>query len=314
MKLLETQDGFLSWLAARRYAPGTIRVRALCLRDLIAFLKERYVEDVEEVTRAHVDEYQRMILNRVHRNTGRKLAPSTMGHYLETVRVFFSFLVDRKSVLVDPSAHMEWKLPHSPLPKNIPTPEEMRQILTLPDIGTFTGLRDRTMLEVLYSTGVRRMELCHLDIYDVNLGDGTLTVRSGKGGKGRTVPLLKTASEFLDRYMREARPGLVRWKGESEMAKQETALFVSPGGKRMPLGNVGAVIARYVRVIRPDATLGCHVFRHACATHLLQGGADVAMIQRLLGHSKLDTTAIYTQVMPMDLKAEHKRCHPRRKP
>jgi integrase/recombinase XerD len=311
MRLVETQDEFLKWVEAKGYSPATVRLRRLYLREFVAFLKNRSVETVEEVTRSLVDEYREWVTNRGHVNTGRKLSLRTVAHHLETLKMFFAFLMGRKTLLINPAAHLEWKNPGNALPRNIPTEKEMELILAQADLGTFSGLRDRAILEVMYSTGIRRAELTGLDMYDVNLAERTLTVRCGKGGKGRTLPLVKTAVDFLARYMNEARPNLLRHFGAEPPGAREAALFVAPGGKRLSSGRLGALVGRYVRAVKPEANMECHIIRHAFATHMLNGGADLAVIQRLLGHADISTTEIYTRVKPVDLKREHRKRHPR---
>ena len=185
MKLIDSQNEFLKWMEARGYSPGTVRLRRACLRDFVAFLKDRSVEDVEEVTRDMVEEYRAWMMNRDHIYTGKKLSPMSVAHHLEAVRIFFGFLTQRKVLMIDPSAALTWPRRRYRPPKNIPTEKEMEMILFRPDIGTLTGLRDRAILELIYSTGIRREEASKLNVYDLNAAEGTVTVRSGKGGKGR---------------------------------------------------------------------------------------------------------------------------------
>jgi integrase/recombinase XerD len=187
----------------------------------------------------------------------------------------------------------------------------MEDILARPDIGTAFGLRDRTILEVLYATGIRRAEAVGLDLYDINLEDRTLCVRQGKGGKGRTVPLTATACEFLSRYMKEARPFLVRARGVRRAGEPEPALFVNALGERFQKNPLGQMVRFHVQAAVPGTEMGCHAIRRAFATHMLQGGANVVYIQRTLGHAHLKTTQRYAQLKPMDLKVAHRRHHPR---
>ena len=177
--------------------------------------------------------------------------------------------------------------------------------MSRPDVGTHRGMRDRAILEVFYSTGIRRAELVALDLYDVSLTEGTLTVRHGKGDKGRTLPLVGEALEFLARYVREVRPAMVgaRWVVPARTARlpadparwtppqgREWPLFVEPGGRRITSGTVGRMVRWCVRSVAPGAAMECHILRHAFATHMLRGGADVQLIQRMLGHAHLSTT------------------------
>lgn len=311
MTLVEAQNAFLQWLEARGYSAHTVQLRRHYLMEWVAFLKSRSIQSVDEVTRGMVEEYRTWVMGRTHMHTGRKLSISTLGHYFEPVKVFFGFLIQRKVLVMDPSGGLVWPKVKQALPKNIPTEEEMEQILARPDIGTLTGMRDRAILELIYSTGLRREEGANLDIYDVNLLERTVTIRRGKGGKGRILPVGKTAVEFLTRYMNETRPKMMKYLDREVIGTHATALFVSPGGDRFNRDSLGSMVSRYIRSVKPVVTQGCHAIRHAFATHMLRGGADIALVQRMLGHVQVSTTEIYTHVTPIDLKREHKKCHPR---
>jgi len=325
MELIEARDAFLRWLEAKGYSRGTVTMYEVDLRALIEFLKRRGIDDAREAAREDVDEYKAWVMKRFCWWGGRRLSRSTVGKHLLAARQLFDFLARRGAVAVNPAAHLTWPIGRRELPAHIPTENEMEDILARPDIGTHRGLRDRAILEVFYSTGIRRNELVKLDLYDVSLAEGTLTVRHGKGGKGRTLPLVGAALEFLIRYMREVRPLMVgaRWAvpagairppaGPARGAATglDSPLFVEPGGRRIMGGTVGRMVRWYVRSVAPGAEMECHILRHAFATHMLRGGADVQLIQRMLGHAHLSTTEIYTTVLTVDLKAEHERCHPR---
>ena len=226
------------------------------------------------------------------------------------MKLFFEFLVERKVILADPAARLEWPKRRKAMPKGIPTRREMERILALPDTGTLLGLRDRALLEVVYATGLRRKELADLDIYDVDLNERTVVVRAGKGGKGRTAPLTKTARGYLSRYLAEARPKLARYLGREQPGRREMGLWLTWRGERISKGALGQSVARYVRMVRPGTPRACHGLRHAFATHMLEGGADVRVVQEMLGHAKITTTERYTHVKPMDLKAMHRKHHP----
>jgi integrase/recombinase XerD len=311
MTLVEAQNIFLELLSARGHSVHTVKLRRHYMMEFVAFLKSRSVHSVDEVTRGMVEEYRIWVMGRTHMYTGRKLSVSTLGHFFEPVKMFFGYLIQRKVLVMDPSGGLVWPKFRATFPKNIPTEEEMEQILFRPDIGTLTGMRDRAILELIYSTGLRREETANLDIYDVNLPERTVTVRRGKGGKGRVLPVGKSAIEFLTRYINETRPKMMNPLKQGEASQQTPALFVIPGGVRLSRGALGSTVSRYVRSVKPTVTLGCHAIRHAFATHMLRGGADIGMIQRMLGHVQVSTTEIYTHVAPIDLKREHRKCHPR---
>ncbi len=311
---MKAQNLFLEWLAARGYASTTVKSRRHHTMTFVAFLKSRWVQSVDEVTRGMVEEYRTWVMGRTHAQTGRKLSASTLENYFGPIKLFFRFLIQRNVVVMDPSGGLVWPRGKRVLPKNIPTEEEMEQILFRPDIGSLSGMRDRAILELIYSTGLRRAEVANLGIYDVNLLERTVTVREGKGGKGRVLPVGKSAMEFLTRYIREARPKMMNALKRGAASEQTAALFIVTGGMKLSLGMLGQRVSRYVRSVKPTVTLGCHAIRHAFATHMLRGGADIALIQRMLGHASIATTEIYTHVAPVDLKIEHAKCHPRHSP
>lgn len=310
MTLLEAQSEFLQWLEVRGNSLTTRRSRSLILGMFVSFLKSHFVSEVEDVTRELVEEYRRRVTTRVHIHTGKRLALSTVIGHLAMVKLFFRFLIERKKLVFDPSGTLVVPQQKSRLPTHIPTEQEMEAILFRPDMGTPTGMRDRAILELLYSTGMRRAEAADLDLYDVNLADRTVTIRRGKGGKGRTVPVGHSAVQFLIRYIQETRPRMV--KGGSVRFPTVHALFVNPGGGRLSNDLLGHRVARYVKEVKPGVARPCHAIRHAFATHMLRGGAEIALIQRMLGHARIGTTEIYTHVTPLDLKKEHRKCHPRR--
>jgi integrase/recombinase XerD len=182
--------------------------------------------------------------------------------------------------------------------------QEVEAILTEADPATPYGLRDRAILELLYSTGLRRMEVARLALYDVDPNRRLLFVREGKGAKDRVVPIGERALAWLDRYLLEARPLLI--------AAKIDALFVTDYGEQVSPEFVAQHVKRYMDfagVNKPGAT---HVLRHAMATHMLEAGADVRILQALLGHSNLNTTEIYTHVSIEHLRAIHDATHPAR--
>jgi integrase/recombinase XerD len=177
-------------------------------------------------------------------------------------------------------------------------------VLNQPDVDTPWGLRDRAILETLYSTGIRRMELTRLTLYDVDLCAGTVMVRLGKGAKDRLIPIGRRACAWVARYVEEVRPQLA-------VRSDELALFLTDYGEPFEKNRLGDLVRRYMRHAGM-AHGSCHAFRHAMATHMLENGADIRFIQAMLGHSELTTTQIYTQVSIGKLKEIHAATHPAR--
>lgn len=236
--------------------------------------------------------------------TGEKLAASSQGAKLTALKSFFRFLCHEGKLLVDPAAGLVLPKRRKLLPQALLTPKEAVRLCDSIDTSTPMGLRNRAIVEVLYATGIRNAELRDLLLSDFDSSAGTLSVRAGKGGKDRVVPLGPLVSAVVSDYIALARPKLPVKPGVSH-------IFVSEHGRPLWSQSIVRIVdlaakrAGIKKAVRP------HRLRHACATHMLKGGADVRHIQRLLGHSSLATTEIYTRVEISDLKAVHKRFHPR---
>lgn len=183
------------------------------------------------------------------------------------------------------------------------TVEEVETVLALADADTARGLRDRAMLEVLYATGIRRMELAHLAIDAVSFSRGTLFVREGKGKKDRLVPVGERALAWLQKYLDEARPAFV-------VDAKERALFLNRHGQGFSEEGLTGMIRAYFKKAGITKPGSCHLFRHTMATVMLDNGADVRFVQEMLGHARLDTTQVYTHVAIGKLIAVHAATHP----
>jgi integrase/recombinase XerD len=232
-----------------------------------------------------------------------KLSPRTQFCRLSHIRIFYEFLVKSNLCLYNPAQAIELpKIPRG-LPKDILTPNEVRRILKQPNTSSLIGYRDRTILEVFYSTGIRLSELIDLTVYDANIENNVLRVK-GKGNKERHVPLGKMAGKYLAKYTERIRPQLV---GENQIIQ----LFVTKNGNKMARATVGLIARIYSKRAGFNKKISCHTFRHCFATHLLEKGADVRYVQELLGHASIITTQIYTHIAIGRLKKVHQRCHPR---
>jgi integrase/recombinase XerD len=223
---------------------------------------------------------------------------------LHAVKMFFRWATRENHTPYNPASELEMpKAPHH-LPRTILTVEEVAAILNETDTGTLYGLRDRAMLEMLYSTGIRRMELGNLTYSDIDFKRSVVFVREGKGRRDRVVPMGARAFAWLEKYINEARPELV--------LADSKALFVTDFGDPVPGDYVAARVKRYMALAGIARLGAAHLLRHACATHMLENGADIRYIQALLGHTNLNTTQIYTHVSIDKLKAIHEATHPAR--
>lgn len=228
---------------------------------------------------------------------------SSQARYLSTLRRFYRWQVGRGRLVSDPTL----KLANPSLPSRLPkvmSEKQVEALLDAPDLDTPLGLRDRAMLETIYATGLRVSELVNLKLHEVGLADGVLRAL-GKGSKERLVPLGQLAIDWITRYLHEARPDILH-------GQQSDALFVTARGGAMTRQAFWQLIKRYALVagIAP-ARLSPHVLRHAFATHLLNHGADLRVVQLLLGHADISTTQIYTHVARERLKSLHAEHHPR---
>jgi integrase/recombinase XerD len=262
-------------------------------------LRRLKLRDLRRVGEAHVVSYVRH-LARARGRRDQPLAVATQQSRVSAVKRFFNFLERRRIVLRDPAKAV-------PLPAASRLPRalgeaQVRRVLSAPEASGVCGRRDRAILELLYGTGLRMSECLRLDLPDVDLLEGTVLVRSGKGKKDRYVPLPGQARRALDLYLRDARSELARGSGE-------TALFLSRLGRRLGGTSLRKLVRAYGAAAGVKAS--CHVLRHSYATHLLRGGADVREVQLLLGHKGLATTALYTRVDMRELAQVLRRAHPR---
>jgi integrase/recombinase XerD len=189
------------------------------------------------------------------------------------------------------------------LPKVTLTPAEAETVLSQPDITTTAGLRDRTMMEVLYSTGIRRKELTNLQTTDVDINRGILMIRHGKGDKDRMIPIGQRAIDWILKYLNESRPELV-------IGMSDNMLFINSLGKAVGTTWLSRLITKYFKQADIGKMGSCHTFRHTMATLMLENGADIRYIQSMLGHANLETTQIYTKVSIRKLKDIHTATHP----
>ena len=219
-----------------------------------------------------------------------------------SLRRFYRYQVREGRLQEDPTARLDSPRLGRPLPKAL-SETEVEQLLAAPDTGTPLGLRDRAMLEVLYATGLRVSELVGLVMDQLNLTQGLVRV-TGKGGKERLVPLGEEALDWLKRYLAEARPALVQGRPSDH-------LFPGRDGGGLTRQAFWYRIKAHARAAGIKTALSPHTLRHAFATHLLNHGADLRVVQMLLGHSDLSTTQIYTHVARERLKSLHARHHPR---
>jgi integrase/recombinase XerD len=295
-------DEFGEWMGAHGYSPRTIDNRRVMLSYLVDWLAERGVTRPVEVTRPMLESYQRALFH-YRKRDGDPLSFRSQSQRLLAVRAFFKWAARQRHLLHNPASEIELPRAERRLPRPALSLAEAEQVLAQPDITDPAGLRDRAMLEVLYSTGIRRSELAHLALVDIDADRATLLVRQGKGRKDRMVPIGERALAWVGKYLVEARPRLVA-------EPDDGTLFVSAEGVGFSPDRLTQIARDYVRASGVPKVGACHLFRHTMATLMLEGGADIRYIQAMLGHAELSTTQIYTQVSIRALQAVHAATHP----
>lgn len=230
------------------------------------------------------------------------IGPRTTARLLSTLRRFYQYLLRDGLITSDPTAQIDAPKLGRRLPSSL-TEAEVESLLQAPRTQEILGLRDRAMLELLYACGLRVTELVGLQLGQINLRQGVVRL-TGKGNKERLVPLGEECATWLDKYIDSGRPGLLK-------KTTSVDLFVTQRGASMTRQAFWYLIKRYARLANISKPLSPHTVRHAFATHLLNHGADLRVLQMLLGHSDISTTQIYTHVARERLKSLHEKHHPR---
>lgn len=297
-------DEFLSYVQFERgLAQNTVDAYRRDLEFWRRYLTQRKL-DVASVTSRHVTDY----LGRLRDGRAPAAAaysPASVARMLVAVRSFYRFLVREGYLDVDPTAKVGAPKPPRALPKAIAL-AEIEELLELPT-NTLLGRRDRAILETLYGAGLRISELVGLDIDDVDIDTGTILVRSGKGSKARRVPVGKAARSAVGDYLVVTRPELAR------KAKRPSggALFLNARGARLSRQGCWKILKVYAHSAGLDEKVSPHTLRHSFATHMLDAGADIRVVQELLGHASLSTTQVYTLVSDQRLREVYLSAHPR---
>ncbi len=293
---------YLLWMRVHNYAQTTIANRKCYLGYFVCFAEERGIDDVESVTLELLQEYQHQLFEHRKAN-GLSLSFGTQLQRLVPVTQFFSWLRRSGRITVNPAADLTMPRPDRRLPEATLTAQEMGALLSIPKIARPLGLRDRAVLEVFYSCGLRRAELIDLAVKDVDFARGTVFVRCGKGAKDRYVPIGERALFWLRLYVELARPRLLA-------GTSTEYLFVTSLGTPLCADWLSRRVRRYLALARVDKQGSCHLLRHTVATLMLEGGADIRYVAEMLGHARLETTQRYTRVSIDRLRAVHSATHP----
>lgn len=286
---------YIEFMRQKGYGPSAIEGAFRVLRQYDLYLNDNFYLKPTQVTEDHVENY---ILR-----LKQTLSGGSLRLYLSRIRGFYRFLRQKGFMLYDPTQNLIL-LKKERLLKTVPSEKTLRYLLEQPDEHTYHGIRDRAILELMYSSGLRNQETRDLKIGDVDLKEGLVRVRLGKGGKGRTVPLGQKAVSFIEMYLLVTRPKYLK-------SPEEDSLFLSERGNPLPQTTINEMLSRYKKRSELTRSITPHTLRHACALHMLRGGAPIQTVQAILGHKRISTTQIYTRLDPKDLKIAHQKFHPR---
>ena len=302
--LMNYVNAFLDWSAVHGFRPQGVLLRGKALKRFIAWADERSLTQLTDITLPILERYQQYLFH-YQQGNGKPLSFTSQQLLLVPLRGFFKWAARERHLLYNPASELMLPRKVRNLPRYVLSIAQVDAVMRETDISHPAGIRDRAMLEVLYSTAVRRSELAHLAVYDWNRQAGTLAVREGKGGRDRVVPVGERAAAWLAKYVDDVR-------GEITIREDDSTLFVTDYGEPFSKNRLGDLVRRYLDWAGITVPGGCHLFRHACATHMLENGADVRFIQVLLGHADINSTQIYTNVSITKLKEIHKATHPAR--
>lgn len=250
-----------------------------------------------------LERYQRH-LYQYRKSNGEPLSTRTQRTALQPLQVWFRWMTRQHLILANPAADLELPKLEKRLPRHVLSVEEVEQVLTLPDLTTLQGVRARALMELLWSTGIRRGEVVRLELYSVDTSRRTVTIIQGKGKKDRVIPVGSRALWWIQHYVQQVRPQLL-------VNPHCKALFLAMDGLAgLQANGITNAVGAYIRASGIVKWGSCHLFRHAMATQMLENGADLRWIQAMLGHASVESTQIYTQVSIRALQAVHASTHP----
>jgi integrase/recombinase XerD len=302
-------DGLVAWtrrhlehLRVSGYSDRGLKSRHSALFLFVEWAYLRGISRPTEVSRPMLQAYQRHVFY-LRKGSGKPLSFAAQRARVQPLVVLFRWLTRENVILANPASELALPKLGRRLPRAILTEAEVERVMATPDLTDGLGLRDRAMMEVLYATGVRRFELTGLLLADLDVDRQVVVVREGKGRRDRTVPISERALHWVGRYLDEARADYV-------VEPDVGFVFLDAEGTRLPDARVTQRMRRYIL----DAGIGkpgaVHIFRHTMATLMLEGGADVRVIQQILGHAELSTTEIYTRVSIRHAQAVYRATHP----
>ena len=299
--LAASRDAYLQSLEGRKRAEQTINHRRDALNQFFAWAEGHGVDTAEEVTLAVLEAFQRWLV-RYRKKNGQPLSSRTLRQRLSALQDYFRWLVRHGLLGANPASELVLPRKEARLPEQALTMAQVDELMSVPDLADFLGIRNRAVLELLYGTAMRLGELQKLELGDLHRDKRILHIRQGKGAKDRLVPVGHRALHWVARYLDEVRPRL-------ELKSTVQTVFLTGYGEGFHPNALGYLVRKHFRAAGITKG-GAHLLRHTCATHLLEGGADIRYIQKLLGHASLETTAIYTEMNVEALREVFESCHP----
>ena len=308
MKFEKHLTRFQEYLESNYFSERTIETYGSYAKRFIGFLVEYYprITSFEKITKDIILDFQSYLVGYANEK-GERLSNVTQALILRAVKKLFSYLIKRDLILKDPTTVITFPKEQQRLTRNIPTEQEVFDLLNHTQLRDPVSIRNRAIIELFYSCGIRTSELCNLKVGDVDLKEQTVTIVNGKGGKSRLLPIGQYAAYYIEQYVQKARKYMLKGKPDDP-----GHLFLSQRGNPFNRSTINKTVMRTVRRnAKLEKPLSCYSLRHGVASHLLANGVDVTYISKLLGHESLNTTQRYLKVEIGDLKKMHSRYHPR---
>ena len=296
-------SGYLRRLRSLNYSPSTLRTSKFILRWFRLWLADHGVHSTDVLRGRHLDTWQEALSQRMSSASGKPLKPRAVNKKIEVVKGFLKYLVSVGAVSSALIERVQYVKEPKMLPGSVLTHAQACRLLKSVATDTPEGYRNRTMFELLYSSGMRVGELLGLDIGVLDI-EGRTAIVMGKGRKERVVPFGATAAKILETYLKVIRPHFVTDTGEK-------ALFLDAAGRRLPYYTFRRIVRACAENSGIDVHVTAHTFRRSCTTELLRGGANMYHVKELLGHESLETIKHYARLTITDLKRTHRKCHPR---
>ena len=301
-ELEATVELHLEALSVKQYSEQTIKARRAQFKVFLRWCADQGINNPREIKSDLLERYQEYIFYYRKKN-GEPLSFRTQHGMLVPLRGCFRWMAREKYIVQNPAVDLELPRLGRFLPKHALTRDEVERVLEEPNTTGARGLRDRALLETLYSTGMRRGECAQLKLHDVDFNNGTVFIRQGKGRKDRVIPIGNRALHWIEKYLIEVRPLLV-------LEPDDSSLFLSFYGAAISRDHLSGIVHDYVKAANIGKAGGPHLLRHTMATLMLENGAELRFLQEILGHESISTTQIYTHVSIRQLKIVHSKTHP----